>query len=76
MKRGAAPDISIPEELPFLKSISWFDADYRNLTLLEILRRYESGWRYRGVLSEPSPDENMFIKALVARFGSVLDVPA
>jgi hypothetical protein len=68
--------IPVPETLPFLESISWFDGDYRDLPPLDMLRRYESGWRHLGVLGEPSPEEWAFIRALVARFGSVLDVPA
>jgi hypothetical protein len=68
--------ISVPEQLPFLKSISWFDCNYRDLSLLDMLRRYESGWRHLGVLADPSPEEWVFIKALIARFGSVIDVPA
>jgi hypothetical protein len=69
-------EISVPEQLPFLKSISWFDQDYRNLSPLDMLRRYEAGWRHLGVLGDPSPEEWVFIRALVARFGSVLNVPA
>jgi hypothetical protein len=34
-------------------------------------RRYEAGWRYLGVLGEPSPEEERFIKALVDRFGAL-----
>lgn len=67
-------DIWVPDELPFLASISWFDAAYRELEPLDMLRRYEAGWRYLGVLADPSPDEERFIQALVARFGSVLRV--
>jgi len=69
-------EIPVPDQLPFLKSISWFDQDYRNLAPLEMLRRYESSWRHLGVLGDPSPEEWTFIKALVKRFGSVLDVPS
>ncbi|HEX3526876.1 MAG TPA: hypothetical protein VH988_07400 [Thermoanaerobaculia bacterium] len=72
----ATDEIPVPGQLPFLKSISWFDRDYRNLAPLDMLRRYEAGWRHLGVLGDPSPEEWVFIKALVARFGSVLDVPA
>ncbi len=67
-------ELPVPAELPFLASISWFDADYRALDALEMLSRYEAGWRYLGVLGEPSPEEERFIKVLVDRFGSVLDV--
>ena len=65
----------MPEELPLLAAISWFDAEYRNLPPLDILRRYEAGWRYKGVLAEPSAEEWRFIRALAREFGSYLDVP-
>lgn len=69
-------DLPVPEQLPFLESISWFDRDWRNLLPLDMLRRYESGWRYKGVLADPSPEELQFIQSLIAHFGSHLDVPA
>jgi len=72
----ATDDLRVPEDLPFLASISWFDRCYRDLSPLDMLRRYESGWRYLDVLGEPSPEEWRFIRRLVERFGSVLDVPA
>jgi hypothetical protein len=74
MSSGPAVEISIPEQLPFLESISWFDRDYRDLPPLDMLRRYEAGWRYKGVLAEPSAEEWSFIRELVKRFGSYLDV--
>lgn len=64
--------ISSPEHLPFLESISWFDRCYRDLPLIDMLRRYEAGWRFLGVLADPSPEEWEFIRALVLRFGSHL----
>ena len=64
------------EELPFLKALSWFDAAPQQLSPLEALQRYEAGWRYLGVLDEPSPEEWRFIRALVAQYGSFLDVPS
>ena len=67
-------DLILPERLPFLESLSWFDCGYRDLPLLDILRRYESGWRYLVVLADPSPEEWDFIRALASRFGSYLDV--
>jgi hypothetical protein len=45
-------ELTIPAELPFLAGISWFDPRYRDLEPLEMLRRYESGWRFLGVLAE------------------------
>lgn len=71
-----AVDIAIPEHLPFLESISWFDRNYRDLSPLDMLRRYEAGWRYKNVLADPSPEEWTFIQELVRRFGSYLDVQA
>ena len=66
----------MPEDLPFLAAVSWFDAEYRDLPPLDILRRYEAGWRHRGLLAEPSAEEWRFIRALVRKFGSILDVSA
>ena len=66
----------VPEELPFLASVSWFDARWRELSPLEMLQRYEKSWRFCGVTADPSADELAFLRALIQRFGSVLDVPA
>jgi hypothetical protein len=66
--------IRVPESLPFLQAISWFDADWRSLGPLDMLRRYETGWRHRGIVAEPSAEELEFVRALVRRFGSILDV--
>jgi hypothetical protein len=68
--------IDIPEQLPFLASISWFDRQYRDLAPVDMLRRYESGWQSLGLLANPSPEEWGFIRELVQRYGSYLDVPA
>jgi hypothetical protein len=72
--RRPQPDIVLPERLPFLESLSWSDRGYRELPLIDILRRYESGWRHLGVLADPSPEEWELIRALVSRYGSYLDV--
>lgn len=69
-------EIAIPERLPFLESLSWSDRNFRDLSPLDMLRRYEAGWRYQGVLADPSPDEWRFIRELVQRYGSYLDIPA
>jgi hypothetical protein len=66
----------VPDELPFLESLSWFDLHFRRLSPLEMLQRYERGFRHRGVTGEPSGEELAFIAALARRFGSTLDVPA
>ena len=71
----ATTEIAIPEQLPFLESISWFDRNYRDLTPLDMLRRYEAGWRWLGVLSDPSPEEWVLIRELIQRHGSYLDIP-
>lgn len=71
-----AANLVVPNELPFLESLSWFDARWRELPAFEMLQRYESGWRHRGVTAEPSAEELAFVRALVQRFGSILDVPA
>lgn len=66
------PSIQIPEELPFLKAISWQVKDIKNFTLEEMLISYERGWRYLDVLGEPSEEELVFIKELIQRYGSWL----
>ncbi len=73
---SAEVQLVIPAELPFLESLSWFDTSWRELSPLEILKRYESGWRHRGVTAELSTGEAMFVRTLILRFGSFLDVPA
>jgi hypothetical protein len=72
----ATAQIVVPERLPFFESISWFDREYRALDPLDMLRRYEASWRYQGALADPSPEEWAFIRELVQRYGSYLDVPA
>lgn len=62
----------VPEDLPFLKAICWQIADVTNFTPEEMLISYERGWRYLGVVGEPSLEELLFIKRLVQRYGSWL----
>lgn len=57
-------NIKIPKDLPFLKSICWQTQDIRNLTLSEMLNRYERGWRYRGVLADLEGEELDFVRKL------------
>jgi hypothetical protein len=76
IETGATADIAVPDHLPFLESLSWFDARWRELPLLDMLRRYERGWRHLRVTADPSAEELAFVRALVRRFGSVIDVPA
>lgn len=71
----ADADLVVPDALPFLESLSWFDAGWRELSPLEMLQRYERGWRHRGVTADLSPEEAAFVRALIRRFASVIDVP-
>lgn len=64
--------LQIPEELPFLKAICWQIENIKNFTPEEMLISYERGWRYLDVLGKPSPEELVFIKALIQRYGSWL----
>lgn len=73
---GAARHLVVPNELPFLESLSWFDCRWRELSAIEMLQRYERGWRHRGVMAELSAEEVTFVRALIHCFGSVIDVPA
>lgn len=64
-----------PEGLPFLESLSWFDARWRELSPFEMLKRYERGFRHRGVTADLSAEEAAFLRGLIRCFGSDLDVP-
>ncbi len=67
------PDISeVPEKLPLLEAICWQISDVKNFSPKEMLISYERGWHYLGVLGEPSPEELLFIKKLIQRYGSWL----
>jgi hypothetical protein len=63
---------SAPSVLPFLEAISWYDSRPRELSPKEMLLRYEDGWRFVGVLAEPSAEELTWIRQLVARYGSTI----
>ena len=73
---GVQEPLVVPEELPFLESLSWFDTRWRELSALEMLQRYETGWRHYRVTADAPAEELAFVRALVRRFGSALDVPA
>ncbi len=60
----------IPDGLPFLQAVCWQTKDIRNFTLIEMLSRYESGWKYRGVLADLEGEELEFVRRLVKEFGS------
>jgi Nucleotidyl transferase AbiEii toxin, Type IV TA system len=65
-------EVKIPEKLPFLESLCWQREGIKNLTPLEMLKRYERGWYYRGVLDEISPPEAGFIQQLANLYNSWL----
>jgi hypothetical protein len=65
-----------PDRLPFLESISWFDADPYALAPLDMLGRYERGIRHLHGLGELAQEERAYLAVLVRTFGSFLDVPA
>jgi hypothetical protein len=66
------PQIQIPEKLPFLERLCWQREDIKNLTLLEMLRIYERGWHYRGILGDLSQTEALFVQQLAQYYGSWL----
>ena len=66
--------LAVPTELPMLEALSWFDREWRKLSPLEMLRRHEAGWRNLRVVADPSAKELEFIRALIRRYESVLDV--
>lgn len=68
-----AADRQAPRDLPFLDAISWYDRDPRDLRPEEMLARYEAGWRFLGVLCDPSPEERQWIRYLVDRYGSTIE---
>jgi hypothetical protein len=71
---AAADNLKAPEHLPLLEALSWFDRECRRLSPVDMLRRYEAGWRDKGVVADASPEELAFIRALAHRYGSTLDV--
>lgn len=64
--------VEIPQKLPFLEAVCWQTEDVRRFTPDEMLRRYEQGWDYQGVLGELSAEELRFVKELARRYGSWL----
>lgn len=76
MQPDAAPaeGLRVPEHLPLLEALSWFDLEWRGLAPMDMLRRYEAGRRDKGVVADPSPEELVFIRALAHRYGSTLDI--
>jgi hypothetical protein len=59
--------------LPFLEALSWNDAGRgHTLTPQEALQRSETGWRFLGVLADPTASEWRFIAVLVEYYASEL----
>lgn len=71
---GPPDDIEVPARLPLLEGLSWFDRNPRSLSPLDMLKRYEGGFKDWGVIADPSAEERQFIRRLAARYGSFLDV--
>lgn len=67
------PPIQIPEKLPFLEKLCWQRESIENLSLLEMLKIYERGWHYRGVLGNLSQAESRFVQQLAQYYNSWLD---
>ncbi len=70
IKKNIDMQINIPADLPFLKAICWQTEDISHFTLSEMLSRYESGWRYRGVLADLKGEEVDFVRNLVKQIDS------
>lgn len=60
---------ALPKNLPFLSAVCW-QADINSLTPEEMLRRYERGWHYLGIMGELSAEEAAFVRQLSQRYGS------
>jgi hypothetical protein len=55
------PVAAVPRQLPFLEGLPWSDRGWRGGPL-EMLQRYEAGWRWRGVLADPTEEELAFVR--------------
>jgi hypothetical protein len=66
-------ELQKPQRLPFLEAISWYDSRPLELAPREMLARYEAGWRFNGVLADPSAEEQAWIRHLVELYGSTID---
>lgn len=59
-------------DLPFLRAICWQIPQVNALSPADMLRCYERGWHYRGVLGNLSDEEQQFVNALSEQYGSWL----
>ncbi len=57
-------NVKVPNHLPFLEAVCWDLANVRDLTLDEMLNRYERGWDYRGALADLVGQERAFVREL------------
>ncbi len=57
---------------PFLDALCWQLGDNDQLTPVEVLQTYERGWRFLGVLADPSEEEWREIRQLSIQYGSWL----
>ena len=57
-------DLTIPESLPLLEALCWNIADPYALSPQDMLRIYESNWRFLEILGKPSKSEIEFIKSI------------
>lgn len=64
--------IPIPQRLPFLEAVCWQTIDVQHFTRAEMLRRYEQGWQYRGILGNLGVEELSFVRTLAKYYGSWL----
>ena len=64
----------VPDKLPFLESICWQTGNVYKFTPLEMLSRYERGWKYRNLFNNLKDDELEFIKKIAEFYDSWLKV--
>jgi hypothetical protein len=57
---------------PFLDALCWQMESNDQLTPVEVLQTYERGWRFLGVLADPSEEEWQEIRQLSTQYGSWL----
>ena len=67
-----AANLQRPDRLPFLEAVCWDLGDINQLTLDEMLNRYERGWDYLGVLADLEGAEKIFLAKLARAKGSWL----
>lgn len=72
MNVNGVQTIDPPRDLPFLRALCWQRTDIADMSAEQILDRYESGWRYLGVLADLGVDEKAFLHSLAGAHGSWL----